>query len=119
MQVRRGDIFWISSEPSTDGEPGYAHPHVVLQEDVFNRSRLETVIVCALTSNLHRAHEPGNVLLDAGEGNLPKRSVLVVSQISSVTRAQLGEYIGTLSEERIEQVLAGLRFQQASFFGNR
>jgi mRNA interferase MazF len=69
-----------------------------------------------LTSNLKRASEPANVLLDVGEGNLPRQSVLVVSQVSSVEKAQLGEYIGTLSNERVEQVLAGMRFQQASFF---
>lgn len=96
-------------------QPG-AHPHLVIQDDVFNRSRIHTVIVCALTTNLKRAHEPGNVLLDEGEGNLPKRSVLVVSQVSSVEKAQLGQYIGTLSERRVEQVIDGLRFQQASFF---
>jgi mRNA interferase MazF len=70
-----------------------------------------------LTSNLHRAQEPGNVLLDAGEGNLPKQSVVVVSQVSSVDKARLEERIGSLSEERVEQILAGLRFQQVSFFG--
>jgi len=61
--------------------------------------------------------EPGNVLLDVDEGNLPKRSVVVVSQVSSVEKARLGERIGALSEARVEQILAGLRFQQASFFG--
>lgn len=94
----------------------YAHPHVVVQDDVFNHSRITTVIVCALTSNLHRANEPGNVLLDVGEGNLPEQSVVVVSQISSVDKARLGDRIGALSSERVEQILAGLRFQQASFF---
>jgi mRNA interferase MazF len=88
---------------------------LVVQDDVFNRSRLTTVIVCALTSNLHRATEPGNVLLDEGEGCLPRQSVVVVSQILSVERSRLGEYIGALSAARVEQVLAGLRFQQASF----
>ena len=97
--------------------PGHAHPHVVVQDDVFNHSRITTVIVCALTTNLHRASEPGNVLLDVGEANLPKQSVVVVSQISSVEKARLGERIGTLSDERVEQILSGLRFQQASFFG--
>lgn len=78
--IHRGDVFWIA--------PGeLAHPHVVVQDDVFNRSRITTVIVCALTSNLHRASEPGNVLLDANEGNLPKQSVVVVSQIESVEKA--------------------------------
>jgi mRNA interferase MazF len=76
-------------------------------------------VFCALTSNLHRANEPGNVLLDVGEGNLPKQSVVVVSQISSIERAQLGQPIGALSEARVEQILAGLRFQQRAFLGSR
>lgn len=90
---------------------------MVVQDDVFNHSRIATVVVCALTSNLHRANEPGNVLLEVGEGNLPDRSVVVVSQISSVDKSRLGERIGSLSDTRVEQILAGLRFQQASFFG--
>jgi mRNA interferase MazF len=109
--IRRGELYWI-----TDDASGIAHPHVVVQDDVFNRSRIETVIVCALTSNLHKANEPGNVLLDPGEGDLPKQSVVVVSQIASIQKAHLVARIGSLSQARVEQVLAGLRFQQASFF---
>jgi mRNA interferase MazF len=90
---------------------------VVVQDDVFNHSRITTVVVCALTSNLHRASEPGNVLLEVGEGNLPKQSVVIVSQVSSVDKARLWERIGSLSDTRVEQILAGLRFQQVSFFG--
>jgi len=86
-----------------------------VQDDVFNRSRVSTVIVCALTSNLNRATEPGNVLLAPGEGNLEKQSVVVVSQVSSVYKTRLGEQIGTLSGERVQQILAGMRFLQASF----
>lgn len=119
MTIRRGDIFWVDPDESRGSVPGVPHPHVVLQEDVFNRSRITTVIVCALTSNLNRASEPGNVLLDPGEGSLPKQSVVVVSQVSSLPKTQLGELIGTLSEDRVEQILAGLRFQQASFFRDR
>lgn len=122
MRINRGDLFWIEPDDargpvqSGPSEPGYSHPHVVVQEDVFNHSRITTVVVCALTSNLHRASEPGNVLLDEGEGNLPRQSVVVVSQISSVEKTRLGERIGALSETRVEQILAGLRFQQVSFF---
>lgn len=115
-KIERGDLFWVEPDESRGSIPGFSHPHVVVQDDVFNRSRITTVIVCALTSNLGRANEPGNVLLDPGEGNLPKQSVVVVSQVSSIPKAQLGEFIGTLSEERVEQILAGMRFQQASFF---
>ena len=114
--IDRGDVFWVTPDEACELAPSYAHPHVVVQEDVLNHSRITTVVVCALTSNLHRATEPGNVLLDPGEANLEKRSVVIVSQISSVEKSRLGERIGTLSGERVDQILAGLRFQQASFF---
>ena len=115
-RIDRGDVFWIPPDDSRGPAPSYSHPHVVVQDDVFNHSRITTVVVCALTTNLHRASEPGNVLLEPGEGDLPKQSVVVVSQISSVEKARLGERIGSLSEARVEQILAGLRFQQRSFF---
>lgn len=114
-RIDRGDLYWI--EPSeADSVATQPHPHVVVQENVFNHSRIRTVIVCALTSNLQRATEPGNVLLDAGEGSLPRQSVVIVSQISSVAKSRLGARIGSLSSARVDQILAGLRFQQASFF---
>ena len=110
-------MFWLGPDVSRRAAAGYSHPHVVVQDDVFNHSRITTVIVCALTSNLHRAGEPGNVLLEAGEGDLPKQSAVVVSQVSSVEKACLGGRIGTLSDTRVEEILDGLRFQQRSFFG--
>ncbi len=116
VQINRGDVFWIGPDDSRGPVPSYSHPHVVVQDDVFNHSRITTVVVCALTSNLHRASEPGNVLLEGGEGNLPRQSVVVVSQVSSVEKTRLGPRIGTLSDARVEQILAGLRFQQVSFF---
>ncbi len=114
--ISQGDVFWVAPDETRGSVPGQKHPHVVVQEDVFNRSRISTVIVCALTSNLNRAAEPGNVLLDPGEGDLEKQSVIVVSQVSCLYKARLGARIGSLSRQRVEQVLAGMRFQQASFF---
>jgi mRNA interferase MazF len=112
--IRRGDLFWLRADDSR-APATYAHPHLVVRDDVFNQSRITTVVVCALTSNLNRAVEPGNVLLDEGEGGLLKQSVVVVSQISSVEKTLLGARIGALSQARVDQALAGLRFQQASF----
>lgn len=114
--IRRGDLYWIAPDEARGSIPGEPHPHVVVQDDVFNRSRIETVVVCALTSNLTRANEPGNVRLEPGEGELARPSVVVVSQVSSVCKTRLGDYIGALSDSRVEQILAGLRFQQASYF---
>jgi mRNA interferase MazF len=115
--INRGDIFWIRPENPTHSQLGYyPHPYVVIQDDLFNHSRLTTVVVCALTSNLKQASAPGNVLLEAGEANLPRQSVVVVSKISTVHKSQLAEYIGSLNEQRVNQILAGMRFLQSSFF---
>ena len=115
-QINQGDVCWLRVDDAHEGESSNRHPHVVIQEDVLNHSRIPTVVVCALTSNLKRVNVPGNVLLDAGEANLPKQSVVEVSKVSSIDKAQVGEYIGTLSAQRVQQILAGLRFLQASFF---
>ncbi len=112
MIVNQGDIYWVPLEEPNGTEPGVIHPHVVIQDDVINHSRIHTVVVCALTTNIKRANMPGNVLLEEGEANLFKQSVIVVSQVSTVNTTQLGDYIGTLAEQRINQVLAGMRFLQ-------
>ncbi len=106
--INQGDIFWIELDEPSGSEPGYRHPHVVIQNNVFNRSRINTVVVCALTSNLKRATAPGNVLLEPREANLPKQSVVNVSQIFTVDKSQLGEKIGTLSSRRVHEVLDGI-----------
>lgn len=108
MVIRQGDLYWLDLDKPAGSEPGYRHPCVVIQNDVHNVSRMSTTIVCALTSNLRRAEAPGNVLLAAGEGNLPRPSVVVVSQVLSVDKAQLVEYIGALRGFRIRQIVHGL-----------
>jgi mRNA interferase MazF len=110
MDIHQGDVFWLALEGPDGLEPGYSHPHVVIQEGAFNHSRIDAVVVCALTTNLKRAKAPGNVLLETGEANLPKQSVVVVSRVSTVEKTKLGEYIGSLSKERVNQILAGIRF---------
>lgn len=108
MVINQGDVYWIELEEPTGSEPGYSHPHVVVQNNVFNASKINTVIVCALTSNIKRAEAPGNVLLDKGEANLSKQSVVMVSQIFTVDKSQLGEFIGTLAEHRVRQIIEGI-----------
>lgn len=109
MVINQGDVFWVDLGDPIGSEPGYRHPHVVVQNNVFNRSRISTVVVCALTSNLRRAEAPGNVLLENGEADLPKQSVVNVSQIFTVDKRVLGEKIGTLSRQRVRQILDGIR----------
>jgi mRNA interferase MazF len=108
MVIAQGDLYWVDLGDPSGSAPGYRHPHVVIQNNLFNASRIDTVVVCALTSNLQRAAAPGNVLLEPGEADLPKQSVVNVSQIYTVDKQDLVEKIGTLSPRRIRQVLAGV-----------
>ncbi|MGH7802248.1 MAG: type II toxin-antitoxin system PemK/MazF family toxin [Thermodesulfobacteriota bacterium] len=108
MVINQGDIFWVELEEPGGSEPGYKHPHVVVQNNLFNRSQIRTVVVCPLTSNIKRANAPGNVLLEKKEANLPKQSVVNVSQVFTVDRTQLDEYIGTLSPKRVHEIINGI-----------
>ncbi len=109
MVIQQGDIYWIDLGEPVGAQTAYRHPHVVIQNNVFNRSRIATVVVCALTSNLKRANAPGNILLEKNEANLPKQSVVKVSQIFTVSKEHLQQKIGTLSKARIEEIVAGIQ----------
>ena len=108
MVVSQGDLFWVDLGAPSGAAPGFHHPHVVVQNNVFNRSRIDTVVVCVITSNVKRAQAPGNVLLDKGEAGLPKRSVVNVSQVFTVDKTDLQGKIGALSSRRMRQVLDGM-----------
>jgi mRNA interferase MazF len=108
MVINQGDVFWVELGEPSGSEPGYRHPHVVIQNNVFNQSRINTVVVCVLTSNLKRAEAPGNILLEKGEANLPKQSVVNISQIFTVDKQDLDEKIGMLSRKRVRQILDGI-----------
>ncbi|MBI4699092.1 MAG: type II toxin-antitoxin system PemK/MazF family toxin [Nitrospirae bacterium] len=109
MEIRQGDIFWIDLGVLHGSEPGYKHPHVIVQNNIFNLSRINTVVVCALTSNLKLSKAPGNILLKKGEGGLKKDSVINISQIITVDKADLVEKIGGLSPARIKQIIDGIK----------
>lgn len=105
--IHQGDVYWSDLGTPSGSGPGFLHPYVVVQNDVFNRSHLQTVVVCGLSSTLRLAEAPGNVLLEVGEANLPKRSVNV-SQIYTLDKEDLVEKIGTLSPDRVQEILHGL-----------
>ena len=109
MVINQGDLYWIELDEPEGSEPGYKHPHVIVQNNLFNRSKIKTVLVCPLTTNLKRASAPGNVLLDKKESNQPKESVVNVSQVFTVDKEQLEEYVGTLSPKRITEILNGIK----------
>ncbi len=108
MVIRQGDVFWLDLGKPLGSEPAYRRPVVIVQNDLFNSSRIHTVVVCVITSNLQRVDAPGNVILEAGEANLSRKSVVNVSQIYTVDREILGEPLGSLSPQRVAEIVEGL-----------
>lgn len=110
-KVKQGEVYWINLPEPRESEPGFRRPCVVVQNDTFNRSRIKTTVVCILTTNLRLSQAPGNVALDEGEANLPKKSVVNVSQILTVNKSDLlpQEKIGQLSSSKMSLIIKGLR----------
>ncbi|MGA3187704.1 MAG: type II toxin-antitoxin system PemK/MazF family toxin [Bryobacteraceae bacterium] len=107
--IRQGDVFWIDFGPPKGSAPADRHPCVVVQGDLFNSSMIATTVVCLITSNLRRALAPGNVALRKGDAHLPKASVVNVSQVVTVDKADLGERIGKLPPAVVDVIRGGLQ----------
>jgi mRNA interferase MazF len=109
MVIRHGSVYWIDFSPGKGSEPIGRRPGLVIQNNALNDSKLNTVIVMAITSTLKYGELPGNVILKKGEANLPKACVINVTQIKSVDKRSIKEKIGTLSKEKISEVIDGMK----------
>lgn len=107
--VTRGELWWVDFAEPVGSAPGYRRPAAVVSSDRFNRSRIATVIVVAVTSNTRLAGAPGNVALPAGSSGLSRDSVVNVSQLLAVDRGLLDRRIGTLPSAQLAVLDRGLR----------
>lgn len=96
QDVRRGEIWWADLPEPRGSEPSFRRPVLVVQADSFNKSLIQTVIVAVITSNLRLAEAPGNVVLPARASSLSRDSAVNVSQLLTLDREYLTEYVGTL-----------------------
>jgi mRNA interferase MazF len=108
-EVSQGEVYWLDFGPATGSAPAERHPCVVVQSDAFNRSRIATTVVCLITSDASRSRDPGNVPLKKGDANLPKDSVVNVTEVQTVDRSELSERIGRLSASTIDAIRDGLQ----------
>jgi len=107
--MKRGELWWASLPEPTGSGPGFRRPVVVVQSNPFNESRIATVIVAIVTSNLALAEAPGNVRLGKSDSGLSKPSVVNVSQIITLDRQLLVERIKSLPAHCMARVDDGLR----------
>lgn len=107
--MKRGDVWWASLPESSGSGPGLRRPVLVVSANSFNVSRIATVVVAAITSNLRLADAPGNVLLPARTAGLPKASVVNVSQLVTIDRTRLTTHCGRIGGKALNEIDDGLR----------
>ncbi|TGJ98689.1 type II toxin-antitoxin system PemK/MazF family toxin [Leptospira langatensis] len=105
----RGEIWWVDLGIPFGSEPGFKRPVLIIQDDSFNKSNINTVIVVSITSNLNLADAPGNVLLSKKDSNLSKEAVVNVSQIVTLDRERFLDKVGILKSSRMADVEEGLK----------
>lgn len=108
MVIGRGDVYWADLGEPGDSTPGKRRPVLVVQADEYNASRIATVLIAIVTSNLAVADWPGNVLLTAAAAGLPKDSAVNVSQLVTMNRYELVERAGQVPADVMQEVDAGL-----------
>lgn len=107
--MKRGEVWWASLPEPTGSGPGFRRPVVIVQSNPFNDSRISTVVVAVVTSNLALAGAPGNVRIGKSDSGLPKASVINVSQLLTLDRSLLTARIKSLPSKVLEQVNEGLQ----------
>lgn len=107
--MKRGEIWWASLPAPSGSGPGFRRPVLIVQSDSFNDSRIATTVVAVITSNLALAEAPGNVRIAKADSDLPKPSVVNVSQVMTLDKALLTERVRPLAVESMQRVDNGLR----------
>jgi mRNA interferase MazF len=111
--MKRGEIWWASLPAPVGSGPGYKRPVLIIQANPFNASRISTIIVAVITSNLALAEAPGNVRISKADSGLAEASVVNVSQIITIDRGILTKKVKALSSSTLEKVSEGLKLALA------
>ncbi len=109
MVIKRGEIWWAELPEPAGSRPGYERPLIIVQSNDFNKSNINTIIAAVITTNIHLADAPGNVLLSTKKSKLPKKSVVNISQLITVDKSFLTEKVHILSNKVMEQIDDGIR----------
>jgi len=109
MVIRNGSIYWVDFSPGKGSEPRGRRPGLVIQNDILNDSKLNTVVMLSITSTMKFGDLPGNVVLKKGEANMPRKCVINATQVKSVDKKNIKEKIGSLSKAKMAEVYEGVK----------
>lgn len=106
--MQRAEVWWADLPDPTASEPGFRRPVLIVQSNDFNRSKIDTIVVAAISSNLRLAAAPGNVRLAKKAAGLNRESVVNISQLVTLDKTFLTEKLGRLALHKMQEVDYGL-----------
>ena len=107
--MKRGEIWWASLPNPVGSGPGFKRPVLVVQSNAFNDSKIATVVVAVITSNLVLADAPGNLRISKADSGLAQASVVNVSQIITIDKSVLTAKVKTLASSAMTTVDQSLK----------
>ena len=105
----RGEIWWAELGIPYGSEAGYTRPVLIVQDDSFNKSKIKTIVVLPITTNLRLSDAPGNVFIRKNETKLSEDSVIIVAQLYAIDRSKFTKRISKVTKETMEQVEIGMK----------
>lgn len=110
--MRRGDVVWVDLAPTRGSEAGARRPAVLVSNDGANHTAEAlgrgVITVVPVTSNTTRIY-PFQVLIPAGTAGLSQSSKAQAEQVRSVGIERLGNVIGRLDPELVDDLEDALR----------
>jgi mRNA interferase MazF len=108
--MTRGELWWVDYGIPYGSEPGYRRPVIILQNDIFNTSKINTTVVIPLSTNLLLADVPGNIFISKKDSKLSKDSVILLSQIGVIDKERLIEKISKINNETLSKIETNVLF---------
>jgi len=107
--MKRGEIWWADLDEPVGSAPGYRRPVIIIQADAFNKSKIQTIIVAVLTSNVQLSDMPGNIPLSKTESKLSKDCAINISQLMTIDKSILKKRVSMLEDRLVHVMDAGIK----------
>lgn len=112
MNIKRGNVYLASLDPTVGHEIAKTRPVVVVSNDI-NNIYSGTVSILPITSKKTENIYPFEVFLPENTANLPKNSKVKADQIRTLDKSRLVQFVGALEDEQILQINKAIRIHLA------